>query len=159
MTKLENALIWLYVKTWGKFGDHLLQEKTLWNFGAEDLEAAITGLTFLRKKGKTERAKALTDSIMERFEQDIIALREWLMEIHEEIIETLEETVELDAAVDKVMISPQEPRVIKILSWDQGIYLMLRNTGFFCYTALGRIHFDQIQDMNFSFKHRHMDLL
>ena len=41
MTKLENALIWLYLKIWGKFGDHVIEEKDLWNFGADDLETII----------------------------------------------------------------------------------------------------------------------
>ena len=42
MTKIENALVWLYLKSWSRFGQHMLDEKSLWNFGGEDLEAALT---------------------------------------------------------------------------------------------------------------------
>ena len=95
MTKLENALVWLYVKTWGKFGDHVIEQKALWNFGADDLDSVIMGLILPRKKDKTERVKALTDLIMEKFEQGgLTAFREWSGEIHGQIIETLPEAVE-----------------------------------------------------------------
>ena len=70
MTKLENALIWLYLKTWGKFGDHVINEKYLWNFSGNDLETVIMSIAFPRKKEKTERAEALTDLIIEKFEHD-----------------------------------------------------------------------------------------
>ena len=89
MTKLENALIWLYFKTWGKFGDHIIEEKDLWNFSGEDLETVIMGLAFPRKKEKSERVKALTDLIMEKFEQDGMAFYGWAAKIHEELIESL----------------------------------------------------------------------
>ena len=89
MTKLENALIWLYLKTWGKFGDRVIEEKDLWNFSGEDLETVIMGLAFPRKKEKTERVQALTDLIMEKFEQDGMAFREWAAKIHGELIEGL----------------------------------------------------------------------
>ena len=46
MTKLENALIWLYLKIWGKFGDHVIEEKDLWNFGADDLETVIKSVAY-----------------------------------------------------------------------------------------------------------------
>ena len=52
ITKLENALVWLYVKTWGKFGDHVIQEKGLWNFADDDLERVIMSLSFPRKRGR-----------------------------------------------------------------------------------------------------------
>ena len=42
MTKIENALMWLYVKSWSRFGQHMIDEQSLWNFGGEDLEAALT---------------------------------------------------------------------------------------------------------------------
>ena len=92
MTKLENALIWLYVKSWGKFGDHVIEEKDLWNFGADDLETVIMSLAFPRKKEKTGRVKDLSELIMERFEQDGMAFREWAAKIHDEVIENLPET-------------------------------------------------------------------
>lgn len=62
MTKIENALLWVYVKSWHIFGQHVLDEESLWNFGGEDLEAALTDLFtsgFIYKNNvKTERVKA-----------------------------------------------------------------------------------------------------
>ena len=52
MTTLENALVWLYVKTWGKFGDHVIEKTDLWKFNGDDLEKAITKLAFPRKNEK-----------------------------------------------------------------------------------------------------------
>ena len=62
MTKLENALIWLYVKTWGKFGEHVI-EQNLWKFGTRDLETALIALAYPRRRKpdeieKTERVQA-----------------------------------------------------------------------------------------------------
>ena len=94
MTKLENTLIWLYMKTWGKFGDHVIEED-LWNFSGDDLEKAIVGLAFPRKKEKTERVKALTDLIMEKFEQDHTAFYQWAAKIHGEFIEDLPKAIEM----------------------------------------------------------------
>ena len=51
MTKIENALVWLYVKSWSIFGQHMIDEKNLWNFGGEDLEAALNAVTYGRQKG------------------------------------------------------------------------------------------------------------
>ena len=59
MTKMENALCWLYVKSWNNFGQHVLDEEGLWNFGGEDLEAALMGLAYQRKQDKSERSKEL----------------------------------------------------------------------------------------------------
>ena len=53
MTKVENALMWLYVKSWGMQGQHVIDKNDLWNFGGEDLEEAIVGIAYPRKK-KTE---------------------------------------------------------------------------------------------------------
>ena len=119
MTKLENALVWLYVKTWGKFADHVIAEKALWNFGSEDLETAIMGLAFPRKNEKAERVQALTDLIMEKFEQDRMAFYHWAAKIHEEIIENLQETLEVDNVA-----TPQQQQLttVKILKWDNGKY-------------------------------------
>lgn len=95
MTKLENALIWIYVKTWGKFGDHIIEEKGLWNFADADLEAAIMGLAYPRKKEKPERIQDLTDLIMEKFENDgLSAFHRWSSEIHGQFIETLPRTLD-----------------------------------------------------------------
>ena len=43
MTKVENALMWLYVKTWGLQGQHVIDRNEMWNFGGEDLQEAIMG--------------------------------------------------------------------------------------------------------------------
>ena len=94
MTKVENALIWLYMKTWGKFGDHVIEKKDLWNFSGDDLEKIIMGLAFPRKKENTERVKALTGLIMEKFEQDGTAFYEWAAKIHRELIEDLPKDIE-----------------------------------------------------------------
>ena len=48
MTKIDNALIWLYVKTWGLQGQHVIDEETLWNFGTEDLESALNKIVYPR---------------------------------------------------------------------------------------------------------------
>ena len=85
MTKIENALVWLYVKSWNNFGQHVLDEKNLWNFGGEDLEAALTGLAFPRKNGKTERITELNKLIMERFDNRVDFF-EWASSLHNEVI-------------------------------------------------------------------------
>ena len=78
-------------------------------------------LAFPRKKDKTERAEALTDLIMEKFEQDSMAFREWAAKVHAEVIETLPETVRLDAGDRQVTIYQQEPpTLVKIYEWDSG---------------------------------------
>ena len=61
MTNIENALIWLYVKTWGKFGEHII-EKDLWKFTGRDLETAIMGLAYPRKRKSNEKEKNRTSS-------------------------------------------------------------------------------------------------
>ena len=116
MTILENALVWLYVKTWGRFGEHLINEKDLWNFGAPDLETAITRLAYPRKrkfqeKEKSELVQGLTDLIMEKFE-NVMDFHEWSLKIHQENIENLSET-------------SKQHKPIKILKWDPGKYLRL----------------------------------
>ena len=115
MTNLENALIWLYIKTWGKFGDHVIEEKDLWNFSGDDLETAIMGIAYPRKKEKTERVIALTDLIMEKFDQDGTAFREWSFKIHGEVIETLPERSVLETV-------EQKQPLVKIYEWDSGKY-------------------------------------
>ena len=126
MSKLENALVWLYVKTWGKFGAHVIQEKELWNFGADDLETIIMTLALPRKRKETERFQALTNSIMEKFEQDCMAFYEWAAKIHKEAIVTLPETVEFDA-VNQQATTSQNRQTVKIREWDSGKYFKLFN--------------------------------
>ena len=107
MTKLENALIWIYVKTWGKFGDHIIEQKDFWKFADVDLETAIMGLAYPRKKEKPERIRALTDLIMAKFELGgLAAFREWSGQLHDQTIETL----------------PQLEKYEKVQQWDPGKY-------------------------------------
>ena len=111
MSKLENALVWLYVKTWGKFGDHVINEKALWTFSGEDMRSAIMEVAYPRKRKfqeteKSEAVKALTELIMEKFE-NIAAFDEWSHEIHQDNYENLPEI-------------PKQQETIKILKWDPG---------------------------------------
>ena len=105
----------------------MIEEKNFWNFGADDLEKVIMGLAFPRKKEKkTELVQALTDFIMENFEQDRMALYEWAAKIHEEAIETLQDAVEHDI-MDELATTSQNRSPVKILEWDSGKYFKLFN--------------------------------
>ena len=96
LTKIENALIWLYVKTWGLQGQHVIDEDALWNFDGEDLESAIIGIAYPRKKKqidkKGEDKPTLIDElrklIMGKFDEDKNAFYEWSQKIHEEVRQT-----------------------------------------------------------------------
>ena len=115
MTNIENALIWLYVKTWGKFGEHII-EKDLWKFTDRDLETAIMGLAYPRKR-KSNEVDALNDLIMGRFEKGgIDAFRKWSGEIHAQVIETLP----FDTVDEQKMKPQQQLTPVKILKWDPG---------------------------------------
>ena len=104
----------------------MIEEKNFWNFGADDLEKVIMSLAFPRKKEKkTERVQALTDFIMEKFEQDRMAFYEWAAKIHEEAIETLD-TVERGTIDEQATTSQNRPPV-KILEWDSGKYFKFFN--------------------------------
>ena len=116
MLKLEYALVWLNVKTWGKFGEHVIKEK---NFGANDLETVIMILALPRNREKSEQFQALTDSIMEKFEQDCIVFSEWAAKIHEETIGSILETLGPDGIGNQEM-TPQNQQPVKILEWDSG---------------------------------------
>ena len=92
MTKIQNSLIWIYVKTWGKKAQHLIDEKALWNFGVHDLEAAIMGVAYPRQKTKGVKNKINCDLneelrklIMEKFENDKTDFYEWSQSIHDEV--------------------------------------------------------------------------
>lgn len=123
MTNLENALFGLYVKTWGKFGEHVIKED-IWNFTGNDLETAIMGLAYPRKKEKSERVQALTDLIMGKFEKGgLDAFRKWAGEIHDQVIETLPENVEINSIHQQVRTFQQQQQPLaKIVKWDLGEY-------------------------------------
>ena len=90
------------------------------NFGAQDLETALIGLGYPRKKEQTERVTALCDLIMGKFDQDRSAFREWSARIHQESIEFLPAIVE-----------SADSQAVKILNWDPGKYLKLTYRGIF----------------------------
>ena len=69
MTNIENALMWLYVKSWGLKGQLILDVTDLWNFGGEDLEAALFKTSYCKKKDSTERMDDLTNLVIGRFEK------------------------------------------------------------------------------------------
>lgn len=90
MTKMENAMIWLYVKTWGLHGQHVIDEDELWNFGGNDLESALTRIVYPRKQNKMDYKsednsliEKLQQLIMEKFRDDTQAFYAWSKIIHE----------------------------------------------------------------------------
>ena len=85
MTKIENALVWLYAKAWDNFGQHILDEQDLWNFDGDDLEAALMTLVFQRKCDKTERSTEIKTLIIERFESRGQDLVEWARNLHNDV--------------------------------------------------------------------------
>ena len=93
MSKLENAMIWLYVKTWGLQGQHVIDESALWNFGDEDLESAIIGIAYPRKQKKIDEEtedkinliEELRKLIMGKFDDNKNAFYEWSQTVHEEV--------------------------------------------------------------------------
>ena len=85
MTKIENALVWLYVKSWNHFGQHLLDEENFWIFGGEDLEAALTVVAYQKNTDKTERTKDLKNLIMERFDNNETKFFEWSRSVYNEV--------------------------------------------------------------------------
>ena len=93
MTKIENALIWLYVKTWGLQGQHVIDEDALWNFSGEDLESAIIGIAYPWTNKKVEKKsedsitlmEELKKLIMGKFGDDTHAFYAWSKIVHEEV--------------------------------------------------------------------------
>ena len=95
MSKVENALMWLYLKTWGLQGQHVIDKAELWNFGGEDLEEAIIGIAYPRIKknesgdGENESKEDLVDSlkklIMGKFDEKHNEFYEWSRSLHNEV--------------------------------------------------------------------------
>ena len=93
MTKIENALIWMYAKTWGLQGQHVIDENALWNFGTEDLLSALNTIVYPRKKKKNnEKSEGqntlnedLRNRIMEKFDDDKVKFYEWSQTVHDEV--------------------------------------------------------------------------
>jgi len=103
MTKVENALMWLYVKTWGLQGQHVIDKDELWNFGGEDLESVIMGLILPRSNtcenndevdNGDNLAEALKKLILEKFDNKIIELYQWAQSIHHQELKNIPLKVE-----------------------------------------------------------------
>ena len=93
MSTIENALMWLYIQTWGLQGKHVIDDVELWNFDGEDLEAALNKILYPRKNNKTEKCnksqmnliEELRKLIMGKFDDDKNAFYEWSQTIHDEV--------------------------------------------------------------------------
>ena len=93
MTKIENAMIWLYVKTWGLQGQHVIDEDELWNFHRKDLESALIRIVYPGKQNKVDKKsednisliEKLQKLIMEKFGDDTHAFYAWSKIVHEEV--------------------------------------------------------------------------
>ena len=48
----EQALVWLYVKTWNVYGEHVLDYGDLWNFTDKDMEAALVTMAYPKAEDK-----------------------------------------------------------------------------------------------------------
>lgn len=93
MTKVENALMWLYVKTEGLQGQHVIDKEELWNFGGEDLQEAIIGIAYpIRKKDEAkdevetqeDLVESLRKLIMGKFDEKKDEFYKWSQTIHDE---------------------------------------------------------------------------
>ena len=95
MTKVENALMWLFVKTWGQQGQHVIVNDEIWNFGGEDLQEAIMGIAypFKREEKSNEDGENLVELlrnlIMGRFDNKKSEFYEWSQTIHDEVVSTI----------------------------------------------------------------------
>ena len=85
MTKIESALAWIYLKSWANYSQHLLDVPNLWNFGGEDLEAALTDLSYENKNDHSERCTELKKMIMERFDNNMSEFGNWSRTVHKEV--------------------------------------------------------------------------
>ena len=92
MTKIENALMWLYLKTWGLQGQHVLDKDELWNFGSEDLKTAIIEMAYPQKKMSEQNyemeddlVESLKKLIMGKFDEKSNEFYDWSRTIHNEV--------------------------------------------------------------------------
>ena len=94
MSKLENALVWLYVKTWDLHGQHVLDQFGLWTFATEDLNEArviIMGLANPKQNCGNERVEDLKNLIMGKFENGgLDEFRKWSDSLHGQVDESSE---------------------------------------------------------------------
>ena len=89
MTKIENALAWLYLKSWENFSQHVLDVPNLWNFGGEDLEAALTCLSYENKNDQSELCTELKKMIMERFDNNTLDFVNWSRNVHKQVSDSI----------------------------------------------------------------------
>ena len=89
MTKIENALAWLYVKSWEDFGQHVLDEEELWNFGVTDFQYAFNGVFQQNKNDETQITKELKDLIMARFGNSKPDFFDWSQAIYSQVLTLL----------------------------------------------------------------------
>ena len=75
----ELALVWLYVKTWAVYGDHILDYGDLWNFIEKDMESALVTMAYPKQEDK--KVEELKEIIMERFNNDSIEYYKWSLKI------------------------------------------------------------------------------
>ena len=96
MSKLENALVWLYVKTWDLHGQHVLDQYGLWTFTTEDFNDAIIslmGLTYPKRNDCNGRVEDLKKLIMGRFENGgLDEFRKWSDIVNCPVIENQEDS-------------------------------------------------------------------
>ena len=75
----EQALVWLYVTTWNKHGEHILDYGDLWTFTDNDMEAALITMAYPKKEDpKIEELKGI---IMDRFNNDTFEFYKWSLNI------------------------------------------------------------------------------
>ena len=94
MTKIENALMWLYVKSWGVQAQHVIDKDQMWNFGGDDLEEAIMGILYPRRKktenrdedeNKEDLVESLRKLILGKFGDKKDEFYKWSQNIHDEV--------------------------------------------------------------------------
>ena len=86
MSKLENALVWIYVKTWGLQGQHVLDQHGIWKFNKTDLNAAIMSVAYQTEDNCSDRVRDLKKLIMGKFENGGMSeFYEWSKAIHNEV--------------------------------------------------------------------------
>ena len=86
MSKIENALVWIYIKTWGLQGQHVLDQHGIWKFSKKDLKAAIMRVAYPSEEKETDRIQDLTSLILGRFENDgLDEFYQWSKTIHNSV--------------------------------------------------------------------------
>ena len=75
----EQALVWLYVTTWNKHGEHILDYSDLWTFTGHDMEAALITMAYPKKEDR--KIEELKGIIMDRFNNDTFEFYKWSLNI------------------------------------------------------------------------------